>query len=618
MISLVLYGRNDSYGYNLHKRAALSLNCMAEVLTGEDDEILFVDYNTPDDYPTFPEAIADTLTDHAARVLRVLRVRPATHRQRFADKTHLKALEPVSRNVAIRRSNPANRWVLSTNTDMIFVPRRGDSLTDAVAGLGDGFYCTPRFEIPETLWEAFDRRAARDTIEATRRLGEALHLNEIVRGSENILYDAPGDFQLMLRSDLFDIHGFHEGMLRGWHLDSNISRRLRMIHGAVGDAVDHVFGYHCDHTRQVTPMHAPNSAENSIREFVDDVTGAGLPAQADTWGLAGETVEEIDLARPSAAVYQRALEAAVGGPAGEPFVASYTSETYRRHRVEPEHVLPFLLDLFVNAPADLSVGWCGPRDRIFDLFVRAWTELGRAGEVVPLADEADVRNRGNELGAFVANFGVPEARPLGEQLPLYRVMAEVIAIEKQSLRAGAELRRVVGINAIHNDYERFMKTWFGCARTPFSARLRHGFLVSDAVDRTRDAMPTMMRGAAAVRGGDAIVSDGTAGHVFFGPYLVLLPGSYEAVLGLTLTDPIAREAAERQAPRIVVDVVAECGEQEAELEAVTLPVSAVAAGEVRIPFRVAENLALHDIQIRLYTDGLAGVRLDRLVITDRD
>ena len=40
MISLILYGRNDSYGYNLHKRAAISLNCMAEVLDAPDDEIL--------------------------------------------------------------------------------------------------------------------------------------------------------------------------------------------------------------------------------------------------------------------------------------------------------------------------------------------------------------------------------------------------------------------------------------------------------------------------------------------------------------------------------------------------------------------------------------------------
>lgn len=39
MISIILYGRNDNYGYNLHKRAALSFNCMAEVLEQEDDEI---------------------------------------------------------------------------------------------------------------------------------------------------------------------------------------------------------------------------------------------------------------------------------------------------------------------------------------------------------------------------------------------------------------------------------------------------------------------------------------------------------------------------------------------------------------------------------------------------
>ncbi|HUJ77040.1 MAG TPA: hypothetical protein VL359_19395, partial [bacterium] len=61
MLSVILYGRNDSHGYNLHKRAALSFNCIAEVLTHPGDEILFVDYNTPLDMPTFPEAIADTL-----------------------------------------------------------------------------------------------------------------------------------------------------------------------------------------------------------------------------------------------------------------------------------------------------------------------------------------------------------------------------------------------------------------------------------------------------------------------------------------------------------------------------------------------------------------------------
>src|SRR5687767_15105806 len=122
MLSVILYGRNDSYGYNLHKRAAISFNTIAELLLDDNDEILFVDYNTPDDMPTFPEAIQDTLTQKAKQHLRILRVRPHIH-LRYKNLTHLIALEPISRNIALRRSNPHNRWILSTNTDMVFVPR---------------------------------------------------------------------------------------------------------------------------------------------------------------------------------------------------------------------------------------------------------------------------------------------------------------------------------------------------------------------------------------------------------------------------------------------------------------------------------------------------------------
>ena len=91
MISVILYGRNDSHGYNLHKRAAISLNCIVEV---PDDEILFVDYNTPNDLPTFIEAIYDTLTPAAKARLRVFRVRPELH-ARLVGRTHLSALEPT-------------------------------------------------------------------------------------------------------------------------------------------------------------------------------------------------------------------------------------------------------------------------------------------------------------------------------------------------------------------------------------------------------------------------------------------------------------------------------------------------------------------------------------------
>ena len=76
-----------------------------------------------------------------------------------------------ARNVAARRSNANNRFILSTNTDMIFVPRRGMSLTEIVRDLPYGYYGLPRFEIPETLWEGLDRKDVRGSHRDGRRLG---------------------------------------------------------------------------------------------------------------------------------------------------------------------------------------------------------------------------------------------------------------------------------------------------------------------------------------------------------------------------------------------------------------------------------------------------------------
>ena len=309
MISTILYGRNDSYGYNLHKRAAISLNCIAHVLDDPDDEIIFVDYNTPDDMPTFAEAIQDTLTDKAKSIIRVLRVRSRVH-ERFRNRTHLNALEPISRNVALRRSNPANRWILSTNTDMIFIPGRGyGSLSRIAAELDDGFYHTPRFELPECLWESFNRLDAGKIVDNVRDWGVRFHLNDVVYMNDTVIYDGPGDFQLALREDAFAIDGFDEEMIVGWHVDLNFARRMKLRRGDVKSVFPTIQGYHCDHTRQATLMHRRNRIENDLGRFFYRVDRPDLPEQRDGWGLGNENVEEISLRAASASqVYVAALE----------------------------------------------------------------------------------------------------------------------------------------------------------------------------------------------------------------------------------------------------------------------------------------------------------------------
>ena len=87
---------------------------------------------------------------------------------------------------------------------MIFVPQELISLSDIARELEPGFYHTPRMEIPEALWESVDRYSPAEVISTVHKWGSSLHLNEIILGSSYILYDGPGDFQLLLRSDLFD------------------------------------------------------------------------------------------------------------------------------------------------------------------------------------------------------------------------------------------------------------------------------------------------------------------------------------------------------------------------------------------------------------------------------
>ncbi len=544
MISAVLYGRNDSYGYNLHKRAALSINCISEVLTEPNDELLFVDYNTPDDFPTFPEAIQDTLTDVAKERLRILRVRPSVH-ERFRSKSHLIALEPIARNVAVRRSNPLNRWVLSTNTDMIFVPHQGLSLSRFVQDIPRGFYHLPRFEIPETLWETFDRQDATGTIDLIREWSQIAHLNEIVIGAEFIRFDAPGDFQLIEREDLFRIQGFNESMLHGWHVDSNIAKRLHIIYGETLDLLDCVYGYHCDHTRQVTPMHRKDSKSNDLGVFVDSVVQAEIPEQALSWGCPDDDIEEIRLFNTRNRIYLNGIKAYIPSRMTEPTYSEYVSNSYEKVSYDAPHVFPFLADIFVNAPPGIRLGWVGRNPQLFQLFAALWPEINPGGQLVvfePLQEKfgrrlqegihtSELAELESKVDAVVFDYMVDDLTVVPEEKD--ELLAEIISAfvklaesEQLRLSAGKSPRRFVAVNAIHNAFEQITNAYLHTARTPFSSRIRHGFVVKQS-DTASAWAERMQVGNAGMKEGAVIRTAGSApGLVAYGPYTPIIPGSY--------------------------------------------------------------------------------------------
>ena len=535
------------------------------VLIEANGQILFTDYNTPDDLPTFPEAIRDTLTPRARRLLRVLRVRPAQHR-RFAARSHLHVLEPVARNVALRRANPANRWVLSTNSDMIFVPEGAASLSALAAALPDGFYHLPRFELPETLWEMLDRRDPAATIATVRAWGRRYHLDEVVTMDQPaIRFDGPGDFQLMPRAGLHAIAGFDERMLLGWHVDSNIAVRMARLHGPPGDLVGALRGYHCDHTRQVTATHRPGAVQNDWHRFVDAVADPVAPGQPD-WGLGDAAVEEVRL--DADAAYLAALDRAVAAPMGRPPVVPMGSGAAG----DPDHLAPFLIDALCTAPAGCVVAWFATGTALLDRVAPA------------LAPGIAVRRAAHQD----ADLLVFEFDPAAPQ-PVAAAFRLAVSHERARIAAGQAPRRFVTVNAINNALTPVVAAAIGAPMAPFSTRLRQGFVLPLAprlapgpIGTTSPAgvaVPRGRRGQAAVAEcGDLPPGPWTA-RLRFRPAHGVLPGAGPLKL-------VAERGGRRLAQR--VNLVHGLGGQHLTLD-----------------FAVPDDGALESVVLRLHTIGLA-------------
>lgn len=496
MISVILYGRNDSHGYNLHKRAAISLNAISEVLSpAAGDEIIFVDYNTPDDMPTFPEAISDTLSDKTKNLLRILRIRSDIH-ARYASRTHLNALESIARNAAIRRSSPNNRWVLSTNTDIVLTLENGAaSLSEVLAGLPDGFYQLPRFEAPETLWESLNRSDGAEIVSKVKDWARRFHLDEIVYGSEEVLYDAPGDFQLALRSDLLRYYGFHEGMLWGWHVDANLSARMRLAYGEIRTLADKVSAYHCDHTRQASLLHNQDRAENDLELYGRNLNSPAIAEQAAHWGLANDELEEIRLGRQdTSAQYLRVLAKVI--PEGQigMYESAYRPDSFGDLRYPFRHVLPFVLDYLTTAPRNARIFYAGSRTDMAEKVLLAMSELGFPPAIIPEefdwlpsenAERLPLHEAVSVADLLVFEFGTGEPDTSLDRSPedcrrLRAIRRALIATgeSERARAAGGRRRRLAAINVVHNEFETLVSSLIAPTLTPFGTRIRHGYLTT--------------------------------------------------------------------------------------------------------------------------------------------
>ena len=513
MISVIVYGRNDAHGYNPQRRVALSLNCLAEVLDDGDDEIVFVDYNTPEGLPTLTEAIVDTLSERCLSCLRVFRVRESAHTQRFGGRTHLPVVEPLARNIAARRTNPRNRWLLSTTTDMVLVPVRGPSLSEISAQLDDGFYGIPRYELPEWLWEQLPRSDARCALAEIERLGPALKLNETTTSHPEMQFDAPGDFQLILREDFFAIDGFDEAMIHGWHVDTNLSKRIFIHRGSIESLEDVVSGYHCNHNRTQTVYHG-TALGNDLGRFFHDIAQAHLPEQRETWGMRDDNVEVVSLGTPVNAEFTSAVLAANESEVSTPVIRVDATETRFALEYDSQHILPYIADAIRTAPRDARFGYVGANrelERRLDALIATWTgstllvpRFENPSPIVDLNEAADILVV--DLGVDASNFDTSVADGSGPEFTRSRQalvetfdgLRQLIALERERLAQGKSQRRFVLVNSTALYWNAFVIANLKCGSTTPHARVRNAVVRSEP-ERSDDALRAEVHAARLVR-----------------------------------------------------------------------------------------------------------------------
>ena len=486
MLSVVAYGRNDSSGYNAHRRVALSLNCIAEVLDGVGDEIVFVDYNTPDGLPTLPESLADTLTEHCRSRLRVLRVRSDVHAERFEQDTPLQIVEPVARNVAVRRANPSNRWLLMTNTDMVFLPRTNRSLTGVCSGLADGFYVIPRFELPEWVWERLSRRDPERVLHELAELGPALRLDEVTTSHDWLRFDSAGDFQLVLRENFVAIDGFDESMVLGWHVDANLGKRMLLHRGSVESLDGEVAGYHCNHLRTAS-TYQRSPVANDLERFVVSCDLASVPAQRETWGLADVDVEEIDLTGSAERRFATAVTTALGNPGTRPGSTNALNEKWSL-AYDSGHVLAHVADAIRVARQPPSVAYLGANPVLRGMLGKLVDALYGALELASGVVDADVVVVDLGVDSTLAgpsperDDGAPAAERRRELIGVFDAFRALVYAERAAIRGGRHPRQFVLVNSAAIYWNAYCQAELRCGPTTPHSRVRRATVRTTAYD----------------------------------------------------------------------------------------------------------------------------------------
>jgi hypothetical protein len=384
---------------------------------------------------------------------------------------------------------------------MLLLPLVDGSLSDICRKLPVGFYGLPRFELPEWLWEQLPRADPQTALEEVKRLGPELGLDERTVSHEWIRFDAPGDFQLVLRDDFLAVDGFNEEMLLGYHVDANLSRRLLLRHGSIESLDGQIAGYHCNHNRVPTIYHGARLVTNDLYRFFFSVNESELPEQRATWGLVDMELEEVPIRDRAALEIGRRVSAAASSVT-ETRVASDAMALFEL-TYDSAHVLPFVADSLVVSAADSTVGYIGANPVLEALLAKLTASLGMKDVLVAdLERPHSVDELDSRADVVVVDLGFdesfaesPETKSGGSfQADLVEsvervlaVLKRLIALERARLKQGEHARRLLLVNSSAAFWDSYILANFECSHTSPHSRVRRA-TVRPARDRAFGAL----------------------------------------------------------------------------------------------------------------------------------
>jgi hypothetical protein len=284
-LSIVLTGRNDSYGSDFNERffRTIGFNHRELRARGIAHEFVFIEWAPSPEVPRLLDLVFDAVPGLARHAVRWFLVDPR-YQDALSLRPQLRYLEFVAKNVGLRRAQ--GRFVLSTNCD-IYLGRTVLDRLEAGTLEPRTVYRAPRHDLKLAVDQT---NLDWDLLEDPRNLDGAAR-----RLKPPYMAGGTGDFILLDRETFHGLHGFNEiyrlvraGIDRNFVVKAmSAGLPLADIGGAV---------YHINHVgsfrRAKTQSDHANAASTSAGERWN--ANAVIYQNPATWGLAAAPERPLD------------------------------------------------------------------------------------------------------------------------------------------------------------------------------------------------------------------------------------------------------------------------------------------------------------------------------------